>query len=86
MKDEYLEETQEVVRLIIVTRNEIGLTEFVGEGNTLPQSPVLNGSGEEGRRADFLPQIETVASNQQGKNQTGKSAETYVERFQNFWT
>jgi len=44
----YLLETQEVCRLGIVAGNHVGLTKFLSKGSTLPQGPVLNGSGEEG--------------------------------------
>ena len=55
MSNAYLEETQDIVRLVSITRIEAGLTKLGGERDTLPQRPVLNGGGEEGRRADFLP-------------------------------
>jgi len=59
MRNAYLLETQEVVCLGVIPRNNVGLTELLGEGSTFPQRPVLNGSREEGRRVDLLPQVKT---------------------------
>jgi len=59
MKNAYLLEAQEVGCLYIIPRNDVCLTKLLSEGNTFPQRPVLNGSGEEGRRVDLLPQVET---------------------------
>ena len=59
VRNAYLLETQEVRCLVVVPRNDVGLTKFLSEGNTLPQCSVLDGSREERRRVDFLPQIKT---------------------------
>ena len=52
-------EAQEVGCLVVVPGNHVGLTKLLSEGGTLPQSPVLNGGSEEGRRVDLFPQVET---------------------------
>lgn len=59
MGDAYLLETQEVGCLCVVPRNNVGLVKLLSEGSTFPQCLVLNGSREEGRRVDLLPQVET---------------------------
>ena len=79
MRSEYLLETQEIVCLGIVPRDNVGLTKRLSEGNTFSQCPVLNGGCEEGRRVDLLPQVETGISKQGERKPV---AETHVERFQ----
>ena len=54
----YLLETQEVICLGIIVRNDAGLTKLLSEGSTFPQCPMLDGGCEEGRRVDLLPQVE----------------------------
>jgi len=81
MRNAYLLETQEVGCLGIVPRNNPGLTKLLCECNAFPQRPVLNGSREEGRRVDLLPQVE---AGMRQKTKYKPWAETYVERFQLF--
>ena len=59
MRNRYLLETQEIVCLGNISRGDVGMTELLSESSTLSQRPVLNSGREEGRRADFLPQVET---------------------------
>ena len=59
VRNTYLLETKEVGCLVVVSRNEVGVTKFLSKGHTFPQRPVLNGSREEGRRVDLFPQVET---------------------------
>ena len=59
MRNAYLLETQEVDCLVVIPRSDGGVTKILSEGSTFPQCPVLNGSREEGRRADLFPQVET---------------------------
>jgi len=59
MRNAYLLETKEVGCLVVVSRNDVDVTKFLGKGNTFPQCPVLNRSREEGRRVDLFPQVET---------------------------
>ena len=79
----YLQETQNIVGLFNVTRGDTGVTKLGGKGSPLPQCPLLNGSGEEGRRPDFLPQIETELGQRRSINGEWR---TYVVRFQKFST
>jgi hypothetical protein len=55
----YLLEAQDVVCLFQISGNNTGLTEPLGKSSALPQCPVLNGSGKEGRGIDLFPQVKT---------------------------
>jgi len=79
----YLLETQKVGCLVIVSGNHVVLAKLLGDGNTLPQCPVLNGGREEGRRVDLLPQVETGLRDV-CERYGNWPAGTYVERFQLF--
>ena len=58
--DSYLQEAEKVVGLRGVATDDRGLADPVGEGCTLAERAVLNGSREERRGIDLLPEIETA--------------------------